>query len=177
MNLTNQLFELDVRLLYWTELQRQKRTILFAARCFSRSGDGYLQVLCVLLLAIAPLITSTYDTKSIAVWLACLFACERIIYFILKNVLKRKRPPEALPSFTAVIKASDQFSFPSGHTSAAFLLVAVFALQEWAVFWMALPWAVVVGISRVVLGVHYPSDIVAGAALGASVAYVGSSLI
>ena len=61
---------------------------------------------------------------------------------------------------------SDKFSFPSGHTAAAFVMacVTLYHVPELAV--LVLPLAVAIGASRVALGVHYPTDIAAGMVLG-----------
>jgi undecaprenyl-diphosphatase len=103
-----------------------------------------------------------------------LWACatERILYFLLKNSLKRRRPPEMVTGFTSIIKASDQFSFPSGHTMAAFLLANLCVLEIGLIASPLYFWATSVAISRVILGVHFPTDTLVGATLGSSIAYV-----
>ena len=74
-------------------------------------------------------------------------------------------------------KPLDYFSFPSGHTlhAVAFGLVALFYYPLLAVVLM--PFIVMVGISRVVLGLHYPSDVLAGAAIGYVIAFSSISLV
>ena len=64
----------------------------------------------------------------------------------------------------------DEYSFPSGHTlhAVSFTLIAVHYYPKLA--WLLLPFAVLVALSRVVLGLHYPSDVLAGALLGAGLA-------
>ncbi len=137
-------------------------------RMISSSGDGYLQVGAIALLTLLQY----YPTAQL---LLMLFALERILYWLLKNTLKRPRPQESFSSFQAVIEASDRFSFPSGHTSAAFLLSAVLSpfFLTAGIYWMVpllFLWATAIAVSRVLLGVHYPTDTLAGAALGLSVA-------
>lgn len=108
--------------------------------------------------------------RQLAWQLTILFAIERVIYFVAKNTLRRQRPAETLNAFTALVVASDKFSFPSGHTSAA-TLYAVIIYQYFPLIGACLMvWAAGVGASRVILGVHYPSDILAGATLGLSIA-------
>lgn len=81
-----------------------------------------------------------------------------------------------MPSFEALIKPSDQFSFPSGHTMAAFLLATLVHLSFDASAVGVYLWAILVGCSRVVLGVHFPSDVVAGAVIGVLIALIGVGL-
>jgi len=89
---------------------------------------------------------------------------------ILKNVVGRPRPFEALAGVNQLI-AQDGFSFPSGHSTyafmAAFVLSAFFGRKY--VFFSA---ASLVAFSRIYVGVHYPSDVISGAALGVALGYL-----
>lgn len=168
MNLLNHVYALDCRVLQWTLGQRQRRLLMRGIRAVSRSGDGWLQVVVIACLLAVP--DALYRNAGLALML--LFAIERGVYWILKNSLRRRRPPHVLPSFQAMLQASDQFSFPSGHTSAAFLLAwSVFAMDPLTGM-LAFAWAGAVGVSRVMLGVHFPTDILAGAALGSVIAQI-----
>ena len=106
---------------------------------------------------------------------ALAFTIERPLYWLLKNTLQRRRPPEAIPTFTSVIAASDRFSFPSGHTAAAFVLAGNTCLHYGATGAPLFVWASAVGLSRVILGVHFPTDIIAGMVLGTSIAWIVSA--
>ena len=64
-----------------------------------------------------------------------------------------------------MIDAPDRFSFPSGHSAAAMAVAAMYALTFPSLGIWLLPIAVLVGYSRVALGVHYPLDVVAGQAI------------
>jgi undecaprenyl-diphosphatase len=70
----------------------------------------------------------------------------------------------------------DPFSFPSGHTlhAVAFSVVAIVFYPVLA--WVLVPFTVLVAVSRVVLGLHYPSDVLAGAALGALISAASLNL-
>ncbi len=132
------------------------------ARWISRTGDGPLYLFIALLLW---WLEPVYGTVFLVTGLLA-YAVDVSLYLLLKNLIKRERPAMKLDFYQAWITPSDRFSFPSGHTAAAF----VFACLVWEFYPLfAAPlflWAGLVGASRVLLGVHYPSDIAAGAVLG-----------
>lgn len=90
------------------------------------------------------------------------------LYRLVKRSVCRPRPCDACPGIRACTRALDEYSFPSGHTlhSVAFALVIGFHYP--AARWIVWPFALLVAASRVVLGLHYPSDVVLGAAMGAA---------
>ena len=93
----------------------------------------------------------------------------------LKRLVRRPRPYRALDGVEArdrqfmTDEVFDPHSFPSGHTSTAFAIAASLSLSypEWYVAAPALAWAGAVGVARVWHGVHYPSDVLVGAGVGA----------
>jgi len=93
-----------------------------------------------------------------------------IAYKLLKSSTARARPFQVLRDIQAGIDPLDAFSFPSGHTlhAVAFTVVAVSYFPMLAP--ALLPFTLLIALSRVVLGLHYPSDVLAGAAIGAGVA-------
>mgnify|MGYP000876459726 FL=1 len=91
----------------------------------------------------------------------------------IKWTLNRERPYEKYPDIDNVYFADDP-SFPSGHTASAFAL-ATSATLIWPKWYVAVPaytWAGSVAYSRLHLGLHYPTDVVAGAVLGGGTAYL-----
>ncbi len=138
-------------------------------RWISRTGDGYLYIIAALALS---LLEPDQGTAFLVAGLVA-YSLDISLYLVLKNVIKRDRPAMRIDFYEAWITPSDQFSFPSGHTAAAFLFATLVAYFYPA---FALPcylWASLIGSSRVLLGVHYPSDIAAGALLGTGAALVG----
>lgn len=106
------------------------------------------------------------ETRLIATKGAVSLAISFILGFLLKKVLSRPRPYVAMADTNAIDKIWRDYSFPSGHTTASFSLAINYAMFYTQ---FAIPLALVailVGISRIYLGHHYPSDILAGAALG-----------
>jgi len=100
-----------------------------------------------------------------------LLGFSHVVVHIVKRFAVRERPSVAL-SFKAIISVPDRFSFPSGHACAAMSVAVAFA---WAFPLMAVPLllvALLVGCSRVTLGVHYPGDVAVGQAIALLSAYV-----
>ena len=150
-------------------LSRHPRRILLAriSLLLSATADGWLYSLLVPI-AIFTKPAAARHILQLALWA---FMVERICYYVLKNTLRRRRPQQSLAGFVACIEPADKFSLPSGHTSAAFLFVTLLCLTISPFCLLLYPWAASVGFSRVMLGVHYPSDIVSGALLGTSIAF------
>lgn len=92
---------------------------------------------------------------------------------ILKYTIDRDRPFITYPDITKKSKAGSP-SFPSGHTSSAFATATSLSLiySKWYVIVPSYGWAATVGYSRMHLGVHYPSDVLAGAVIGAGSAWL-----
>lgn len=141
------------------------RHLALFARYFSRTGDGHLYVL----LGIVLYATSGSEDPFLQTLLLA-FVIERPLYLVLKNGFKRNRPQAALENFNSLVTPSDQFSFPSGHTSAAFMVATISGFFLPVLLIPLLLWATLVGFSRVVLGVHFPTDTLVGVFLGVSVA-------
>jgi membrane-associated phospholipid phosphatase len=84
----------------------------------------------------------------------------------IKEAVDRPRPPRADPSFDAAVPLASSPSFPSGHATTTFACAVAIAVLVPKLRWPALSVAATVGVARIYLGVHYPLDVLAGAALG-----------
>jgi undecaprenyl-diphosphatase len=138
-------------------------------RVVSKTGDGLLY----LVLALAILIMDTVSGESFFFIALTAYAIERPLYLVLKNTIRRERPYETLRQFAAQVSPSDKFSLPSGHTAGAFVMATLLDSFYPGLALIAYSWAIVIGFSRIALGVHYPGDIIAGALLGVSSAHLG----
>lgn len=95
-------------------------------------------------------------------------------YRILKELFERIRPCNALSDAITPVGCAGGFSFPSNHAlnnfAAAIFLIRLFPAYKWAFLIVA----ILISISRIYLGVHYPSDVIGGALIGAAFGYLFS---
>jgi undecaprenyl-diphosphatase len=136
----------------------------FAA--ISRLGDGPAWYLLIMVFAVA----GGADGATAALQMALSGLAGVAIYKLLKQGLVRERPCVMHEGILSGAAPLDRYSFPSGHTlhAVSFTMLATAWVPELAV--LLLPFAALVAASRVVLGLHYPTDVLAGALLGAGLA-------
>jgi len=108
-----------------------------------------------------------------ALYMGGAFVLSSVVANVTKQIVKRQRPYQKYPYLTE-LSAGGGYSFPSGHTSAAFTTATSLSLYfpKWYVIVPAYLWAGSVGYSRMYQGVHYPTDVLAGAVVGAGSAFL-----
>lgn len=141
---------------------QSRRLIVQCFRALSFTGDGYFYPIIGLGLVFLDPNSHPYFAFSMII----AFLIEVPLFISLKKSFKRDRPFQALSNCYQLIKPSDEFSFPSGHSAAAFVFASQIAFFYPAVAMVVYGWASLVALSRVILGVHYPLDILSGALLG-----------
>ena len=96
------------------------------------------------------------------------------ITMAMKYTFDRQRPYQKYPDLIHPVSTEPDPSFPSGHTAAAFSLATSLSITypKWYVIAPSAVWACGVGLSRINQGVHYPSDVLTGAAIGVGCAFV-----
>jgi membrane-associated phospholipid phosphatase len=134
--------------------------------------NDYVNVAIPAGLLVAGIIDHNPDMRQHALYVASSTATTFLLNTLIKKLVKRPRPFISNTRLTAVYQPSST-SFPSGHTSSAFssATALVRAYPKWYVIAPAFLWSGAVGYSRMYLGVHYPSDVTAGALLGAGTAF------
>lgn len=128
----------------------------------SRLGDG---VAWYTLLAVLPLVTGGSAIVP-CLHMALTGLAGVGIYKFLKQRLLRERPFHSHRGVRALVNPLDRYSFPSGHTLHAVSFTVMLANYYPQLMWAVAPFAASVALSRVVLGLHYPTDVLAGGLLG-----------
>lgn len=147
--------------LYFNSFCRKQAINQFFA-VISRLGDGVFWYSLALVL---PMIYGLYGAELSILMLSTGVLCVAT-YKQLKNRLVRERPFIRSKAIFKGCAPLDKYSFPSGHTmhAACFSTIVLWHTPELGV--VLLPFTLLVAISRLVLGMHYPSDVLCGAALG-----------
>ncbi|ALO45682.1 phosphatase PAP2 family protein [Pseudohongiella spirulinae] len=140
-------------------------------RAISFTGDGYLYLLLAFIL---PMMYPVQGLNFLVAGLVA-FLIELPVYWALKNAFKRRRPFRVVQAMAPALNPSDEFSFPSGHTTAAFMMAALLSTFFPALSLIGYCWACLIGLSRIMLRVHFLSDVLAGALLGTLIAYLSVS--
>src|ERR1700690_2819205 len=154
----------------WAWLSRvnrwgQAQTLLHFFRWVSRLGDGlfWYALMVVLLLADGT------DALPAVTHMILAGLCGTLVYKWLKEAIHRPRPHHTLPNILCLTVPLDRFSFPSGHTLHAVVFSLVAAAYYPALAWIVFPFAVLVAVSSLQLGLHYPSDVIAAGLISGTI--------
>jgi undecaprenyl-diphosphatase len=132
----------------------------------SRLGDASLWVgLTIVLLLVGGVIGWRVGLLALL-----LGAINLSIYWSLKRLTRRPRPFRQCDDIRECVPADDPYSFPSGHAMHASAYAVLFSAQYPSLTLPLAVFAALVGLSRVVLGVHFPSDVLIGTLIGAGTA-------
>lgn len=156
--------EIPVCLLF--NRMNRRRLISRSFAIVSRLGDGVFWY--SIILALPFLYGSGALTASLHMILVGLVSLA--VYKALKSGTSRQRPFRLNDDILQNVRALDEYSFPSGHTMHAvgFTAVLLHYYPEW---WpLVVPFTALVAVSRLILGLHYPSDVLVGAGIGAGIA-------
>lgn len=157
------------RVHHWRPPQWFRKFMVFATRL----GDGWLWYsLGISLAALGG------DQRFRAIGSAGAAAVTGILLFLgVKRVSRRRRPCEIEPHCWSLITPPDEFSFPSGHAITAFAVTIAVGSFYPVLLWWLLPVALSIAVSRVILGMHFVSDVVVGSSIGAAIGYASVHLL
>jgi len=161
------ILELDARLSSQMRVAEKPGALRAIAAFFAHSGDSWFWAIGLF----AMWISGNSFWKEWAVVQFGSISMLAAAVLLIKFQIKRKRPEG---EWGSIYRSTDPHSFPSGHAARAFLIAAIAA--GLGPSWLALVlwiWAPLVALARVAMGVHYLSDIVAGALFGIVVAWIG----
>ena len=171
------------RLVAWIERERlvalwmhgasTRDWVVKVLKLVSRIGDGWIWYATVVVL---PLFDSRSGTSA-SVRMICVGIVDITVYKIVKRWIARPRPFRTCAGIRECTPSLDEYSFPSGHTlhsvACSVILTAYYPMLGFVVW----PLTGLIAVSRVVLGLHYPSDVVVGALIGAITATVSFNLL
>ncbi|MDW7549231.1 phosphatase PAP2 family protein [Pseudoalteromonas sp. McH1-7] len=161
------LAELDTALYFVVFCPKPRNWFRLIALGLSKSGNGGLYVL----VAIACALFLEPLGQQFALTVMVAFVIERPLYFYFKNRFARLRPCDCY-AVKALLTPSDKFSLPSGHSAGAWLYATCLIEHLPLATFPLMIWATGVSLSRVIVGVHYPLDVVLGAIMGIACASV-----
>lgn len=163
----NILYEVDCLLFRFINSKWHKRRLNRFFSTITHMG-GAIFTLCS---SIILILFSTNLWKAASVASGMALALSSIPVFIAKKLFRRQRPYLVLDEIFVTDKPLKDHSFPSGHTTAIFSLIIPFICLNPLLIYVLLPIGLAVGISRIYLGLHYPSDVLVGALLGSVTGY------
>ncbi|KFM94277.1 phosphatase PAP2 family protein [Paenibacillus macerans] len=155
--------EYDNRLFFWCNHKLSHPALDLVLKGITHLGGAAFTIavtLSVILFAAGPWPKAGW--KSL-----CALALSHLAAVLVKRTFQRTRPYAALRGARISIRPLKDYSFPSGHTTAAFSIAVPFLFTAPGLAQILLPLAFIVGMSRIYLGVHCPSDCLAGGLIGA----------
>ena len=137
-------------------------------------GNGGMIWIAATILLLIPKKTRKAGVMSAVALLGSLIINNNIV----KNIVQRPRPFVTFTDLQIIIPTPSEFSFPSGHTSSSFAAAAVFYRHLPKKLGLpAVILAGLIGFSRLYVGVHYPTDVIAGVLMGILLSYLAEYLV
>ena len=145
---------------------------------FLSNSTTYVAAATPLVMGITALIEKDDELLKNALYVGASLGVDGVLTYGLKQAIARPRPYNSYPQVITAYETETSLSLPSGHTSLAFVTATALSIKypKWYVIAPSFLWASSVGYSRMNLGVHYPTDVLAGAILGAGSAYITNQI-
>lgn len=144
------------------------------AMFFAHSGDSWFWGMGLMILWLAAWFLGSSFWMRWSVYELAWICFTAAFVMALKFTIRRRRP---MGEWGEIYRTTDPHSFPSGHAARAFLIaaLAIFLGPPWLALLLCI-WAVLVSLARVAMGVHYISDVVAGAIVGVGLAWLAAQI-
>ncbi|MGI6721239.1 MAG: phosphatase PAP2 family protein [Anaerovoracaceae bacterium] len=156
----------DQNILLWIQEYWRNDCLSPAVIFITKLGTGAAVWIVISVILLIP-----RKTRKVALLaLAALLAAYVIDNLILKNLVARPRPYDVIPGLHSLIGAQNDYSFPSGHAGSSFAAaVVLFNGLSQKYSWVFLVLAALISLSRLYVGVHYPTDVLCGALIGINI--------
>lgn len=166
MTVFDRIDEVDYQLCRTCNQALQWRWVHAVFSVVSRLGDGMVWYGLMLALPLHGILTN--DTRGLYAGGSLVVAglAGLMLYRFLKERLARERPFISHGDIHCLNQPLDRYSFPSGHTLHAVMFTTITLGWYPTMAWMLLPLTGLIALSRLVLGLHYPTDVLVGAAIG-----------
>lgn len=162
----------DIAIFFLFNRKLRCQFLSFLMKCITQLGSTTFSII----LAAAMLIIGRDLPEKAALRLTIVLILSQVIAQTIKRIVDRPRPYKTLKQVIAIKPPACKYSFPSGHTCAAFSMAFVLAkgLPTLSPFFFGM--ALLVGISRMYLGFHYPTDVTVGAVI-AYISFISTYLV
>lgn len=170
LTLTQQIKEIDLKLFYFINHGLKSGIMDYVMIFFTLLGNS---LVIIMLTAVILYLYSKVSFKSNFILFLLIIIVGGILTHVLKIAIDRPRPPKELADVNILLTPLYEKSFPSGHAQIAFTTMTYLVKKIKKMAILLITVAMLIGLSRIYVGVHYPTDVLFGSIIGLFVALIG----